>query len=615
MILKFFNYQILITMKKKQMKASLLLVSLLTAGFLVTGCTNDDYDFDQIDATMGFGGGELEIPASSTMNIPLSDILELEENGSVKIAANGDYLFQLTGTDATTASPKISPIHLTSRSYNHTITLPTSSAAKGTRAAGTHLSFVSPKQQMFIYNGTDAAVKSLNSAEVNGEIVLNVNLTLGGLSSAITKLDKVTLTLPGYLQILPPVTGNGNGVPMVNGSKITVKDVSTSDDLRLTIKAKKLDFANQNDYGKVVFGNNGSITMDGYFDLGIEAYVTGVPTSALSIGANVTVNDIYLKSATGIFDPEINISSLGDVSVTGVPDFLSEDGVRADLDNPQIILSIKNDMDAAAKVSAKVISTKNGQNLATVQLPEMHIYKAIKPSDPSEALKPSVTKICICRHKTAELTTQYGAANVYEVSNLATLINKHIPDHVQITDVVAKADLSQEMTIEFGHNYNVEPSYEVYAPLAFAEGAVIEYADDFDGWNDDLDDLELAEGTYLRLTADAQNLVPATLIVEATPLGVNGADISNQIEVNIKQGTVKASADGVKAVTSPLEIELREKVKGALQKLDGLSYKVKGKASHDGTTVTGINLNSEKHTLKLENIKVKLVGKVIGNFN
>lgn len=593
-------------MKKKQMKASLLLVSLLTAGFLVTGCTNDDYDFDQIDATMGFGGGELEIPASSTMNIPLSDILELEENGSVKIAANGDYLFQLTGTDATTASPQISPIHLTGRSYNHTITLSTSSAAKGTRAAGTHLSFVSPKQQMFIYNGTDAAVKSLKSAEVNGEIVLNVNLTLGGLSSAITKLDKVTLTLPGYLQILPQVTGNGNGVSKVNGSKITVKDVSTSDDLRLTIKAKKLDFANQNDYGKVVFGNNGSITMDGYFDLGIEAHVTGVPTSALSIGANVKVNDIYLKSATGIFDPEINITSLGDVTVTGVPDFLSEDGVRADLDNPQIILSIKNDMDAAAKVSAKVISTKNGQNLATVQLPEMHIYKTtVTP----------VTKICICRHKTAELTAQYGAANVYEVSNLATLINQHIPDHVQITNVEAKADLSQEMTIEFGRNYNVEPSYEVYAPLAFAEGAVIEYADDFDGWNDDLDELELAEGTYLRLTADAQNLVPATLIVEATPLGVDGTDISNQIEVNIKQGTVKASADGIEAATSPLEIELREKVKGALQKLDGLSYKVKGKASHDGTTVTGINLNSEKHTLKLENIKVKLVGKVIGNFN
>lgn len=592
-------------MKKKQMKASLLLASLLTLGFSVTGCTNDDYDFDQIDATMGFGSGELEIPASSTMNIPLSDILELEEGGSVKIAPNGDYLFQLTGSDASSASPMISPIVLRGNSYSNTLTLNANSAAKCTRAAGSHLSFVSPKELMFKYNGTDAAVKSLKSAEVAGEIELKINLTLGGLSSAITNINKVTLTLPGYLQI-SRVEGNGNGVPMVNGSKITVENVSTSRNLQLTIKAKKLDFENQDDYGKVVIGNNGSIRMDGYFDLGIEANVTGVPTSALFIGANVTVNDITLKSATGIFDPEINISSLGDVSVTGVPDFLSEDGVRADLDNPQIILSIKNDMDAAAKVSAKVISTKNGQNLATVQLPEMNICKTtVAP----------VTKICICRHNTEELTAQYGAANVYEVSNLATLINQHIPDHVQITDVKTKADLSQEMTIEFGRYYHVVPSYEIYAPLAFAEDAVIEYADDFDGWNDDLDDLELSEGTYVRLTADAQNLVPATLIVEATPLGLEGTDISNLIEVNVKKGTVKASVDGVTAVNSPLEIELREKEKGGLQKLDGLSYKVKGKASHDGTTVTGINLNSEKHTLKLENIKVKLVGKVIGNFN
>jgi hypothetical protein len=590
-------------MKKKQMKTSLLLASLLTLGFSVTGCTNDNYDFDQIDATMGFGSGELEIPASSTMNIPLSDILELEEGGSVKIAANGDYLFQLTGSDASSASPMISPIVLRGNSYSSTLTLNASSAAKGTRAAGTHLSFVSPKELMFKYNGTDAAVKSLNSAEVADEIELKINLTLDGLSSAIATIDKATLTLPGYLEI-SQVTGNGN--PMVNGSKITVENVSTSSNLQLTIKAKKLDFEKQDAYGKVVIGNNGSIKMDGYFDLGIEADVTRVPTSALTIDANVNVNDITLKSATGIFDPEINISSLGDVSVTGVPDFLSEDGVRADLDNPQIILSIKNDMDAAAKVSAKVISTKNGQNLATVQLPEMNICKTtVAP----------VTKICICRHKTAELTAQYGAANVYEVSNLATLINQHIPDYVQITDVETKADPSQEMTIEFGRYYKVVPSYEIYAPLAFAEDAVIEYADDFDGWNDDLDDLELSEGTYVRLTADAQNLVPATLIVEATPLGVGGTDISNLIEVNVKKGTVKASADGVTAMNSPLEIELREKVKGGLQKLDGLSYKVKGKASHDGTTVTGINLNSEKHTLKLENINVKLVGKVIGNFN
>ena len=281
-------------MKKKQMKASLLLASLLTLGFSVTGCTNDDYDFDQIDATMGFGSGELEIPASSTMNIPLSDILELEEGGSVKIAANGDYLFQLTGSDASSASPMISPIVLRGNSYSNTLTLNANSAAKGTRAAGSHLSFVSPMEQMFVYQGSDAAVKSLKSAEVAGEIELKIILTLGGLSSAITNINKVTLTLPGYLQI-SRVEGNGNGNPMVNGSKITVENVSTSRKLQLTIKAKKLDFEKQDAYGKVVIGNNGSIKMDGYFDLGIEANVTRVPTSALTIDANVNVNNTPVR--------------------------------------------------------------------------------------------------------------------------------------------------------------------------------------------------------------------------------------------------------------------------------------------------------------------------------
>lgn len=44
-----------------------LFSSLLFAGALVTaGCTDNDYDFDQIDSTVGIGGEGLEIPTSST---------------------------------------------------------------------------------------------------------------------------------------------------------------------------------------------------------------------------------------------------------------------------------------------------------------------------------------------------------------------------------------------------------------------------------------------------------------------------------------------------------------------------------------------------------------------
>ena len=592
-------------MKRKQKRVTLLLASLLVGGFLVTGCTNSDYDFNEIDATMGFGGDGLELPASSTMDIPLKDVLDLEENGSVKLDDEGNYLFQLTGSGSSEANPKIEPIRLEGRSYNANIPISLSASAKATRSLTASSVIPEVKEKMFEYHGVDKSVKSLTKANMK-PVKMKLTLGFSGISSVISKIKKATLTLPGYLS-LNRVVGDGNDMPTLTNSRIDIADISTSRDMVLTITSNELLFSEQDAYGTLSIAEDGKIDMDGYFGLKIDDFeLTGTPsTGNMSIAAKVEVENIELTSATGVFDPEVNFGTLGEVDVTGVPDFLSDDNVVADLANPQILLTINNEMNVAATVKATVTATKSGQTTATVQLPEMYIEKnSVSPT----------TQICICREKTPELTAQYGEKNVYAVSNLSTLINK-IPDHVSIGNVEARADQSQEATVEFGKPYHITPSYEVYAPLAFGKDAVIEYSDQFDGWNDDIDDLELSENTYVSLTADAISKVPAALILEATPLGVGGADISNLIEVNIKKGEVSASTDGETAVTSPLEVEIREKVKGGLKQLDGLSYKVQGKATHNGTTVEGITLNANKHTLKLNNIKVKLVGKIIGDFN
>ena len=592
-------------MKRKQKRVTLLLASLLVGGFLVTGCTNSDYDFNEIDATMGFGGDGLELPASSTMDIPLKDVLDLEENGSVKLDDEGNYLFQLTGSGSSEANPKIEPIRLEGRSYNANIPISLFASAKATRSLTASSGIPEVKEKMFEYHGVDKSVKSLTKANMK-PVTMKLTLGFSGISSVISKIKKATLTLPGYLS-LNRVVGDGNGMPIPTSSRIDIADISTSRDMVLTITSNELLFSEQDAYGTLSIAEDGKIDMDGYFGLKIDDFeLTGTPSTAnMSIAAKVEVENIELTSATGVFDPEVNFGTLGEVDVTGVPDFLSDDNVVADLANPQILLTINNEMNVAATVKATVTATKSGQTTATVQLPEMYIEKnSVSPT----------TQICICREKTPELTAQYGEKNVYAVSNLSTLINK-IPDHVSIGNVEARADQSQEATVEFGKPYHITPSYEVYAPLAFGKDAVIEYSDQFDGWNDDIDDLELSENTYVRLTADAISKVPAALILEATPLGVGGADISNLIEVNIKKGEVSASTDGETAVTSPLEVEIREKVKGGLKQLDGLSYKIQGKATHNGTTVEGITLNANKHTLKLNNIKVKLVGKIIGDFN
>lgn len=596
-------------MLNHNLKHHLLPSALLVAGFLtLTGCTNNDYDLNNVDATMGFGSESLVIPNSSTKEIQLKDVLDLKEGGCVVTDAAGNYLFQLAGGDVEAAYPNISPIILdVTNVFDGDISLSNaaSTGAKARRAPGSSLHLASPKVMMFEYHGNDKAVKSLNEAKINENengTEISIRLDFSNISTAVSNIESATLTLPAYLSI-SQVNGNSNGVPTHNGSKVTITNISTARPLELSLKSQKLDFTNnQNDHGRLSI-NNGAIDLTGYFSIAMQCNVTGAMPDNPTIKAKIGVADrtITMNSATGIFDPKINLNSLGEVDVTGLPDFLDDDDVVADLDNPQILLTVNNNMDVAATVSATVISTKEGRELARVTLPEMSVAKN------------GLSKICICRQKTSELNQQYGEANVYAVSNLSTLINR-IPDHIKIVDVNAHAK-PEVATIVFGEKYQVKPSYEVNAPLAFGEKANIVYEDSFTGWNDDIDKLDLAEGTYIEVTANVENKVPAYLTVKAYPVNAQGNKIEDKLLIEIPD-EVAASTDGTTAVTTPITMKITPKVKNSLKQLDGLVFRLEGSAkSANGNKVTGISLNEREHTLKLNDIKVKIVGKIIGDFN
>lgn len=595
-------------MLNHNLKHHLLPSALLVAGFLtLTGCTNNDYDLNNVDATMGFGSESLVIPNSSTKDIQLKDVLDLKEGGCVVTDAAGNYLFQLAGGDVEAAYPNISPIILDVTNVfdgNISLSNAASTGAKARRAPGSSLHLASPKVMMFEYHGIDKAVKSINEAEINENgTEISIRLDFSNISTAVSNIESATLTLPAYLSISHLVIRNGNGVPTHNGSKVTITDISTARPLELSLKTQKLDFTNnQNDHGRLSI-NNGAIDLTGYFSIAMQCNVTGAMPDNPTIKAKIGVADrtITMNSATGIFDPKINLNSLGEVDVTGLPDFLDDDDVVADLDNPQILLTVNNNMDVAATVSATVISTKEGRELARVTLPEMSVAKN------------GLSKICICRQKTSELTQQYGEANVYAVSNLSTLINR-IPDHIKIADVNAHAK-AEVATIVFGEKYQVKPSYKVNAPLAFGENANIVYEDSFTGWNDDIDELDLAEGTYIEVTANVENKVPAYLTVKAYPVDAQGNKIEDKLLIEIPD-EVAASTDGTTAVTTPITMKITPKVKNSLKQLDGLVFRLEGSAkSANGNKVTGISLNEREHTLKLNDIKVKIVGKIIGDFN
>lgn len=99
---------------------------------LGTGCTDSDYDLSSVDSTIGVGGDGLELPTSSTENIILDDVLKLNNSDFVKIAANGDYMFNKDGDEATPSHPYINKIWVEKANVNNNfrlhITLPSQSA-------------------------------------------------------------------------------------------------------------------------------------------------------------------------------------------------------------------------------------------------------------------------------------------------------------------------------------------------------------------------------------------------------------------------------------------------------------------------------------------------------
>ena len=602
-------------MKTKHLKIRLFASLLVMSGFLVTGCSDSDYDFNNIDATIGIGGDGLELPVSNTDNIKLSEVLDLEENGSVVADASTafNYVFRQQGNTVNPAHPYINSIMVSRRhSSSSNITLSLASAARNSRACSANASRTASRAASrasatlhgegdvfeFSYEGTKPQeVEELTAAEVSSAI--NLKVSFQNLSSWVSKFDKITLTFPSYMKLAV------DGKP-IEGNAITLYNISTAKELQEKIEIVGLDFTKKDELGelKIVKTSLGEkIQLTGKVHMAVETsnFTPGTGVSSASIKNDLSMSDIKITSATGKFNPTIDLNTLGSVHISGIPDFLKGGNVVVDLYNPLIYLTINSNLDIEGFVGGTLKSIKNGKVIACVEVPEF----GIKAN--------GTTRVVICRK--ADKTEVNSVLSAVEVPELSKLV-RTMPDEITF-QANARANNQKVGTFKLGyHDYEVAPSYSIDSPIAFAEDACIEYTDELDGWNDDIKDINMADGAYVQLSAQVTSCVPAYLNVKTTPVDVYGREISkDELEVEIT-GEIKASADGTTPATSPISVKIMQKKPDAFKKLDGLKVVVSGKAKGEGgNAVTGVVLNAEKHTLKLNDIKIKLVGKVISDLN
>ena len=595
-------------MKSKAKKLSLFTFAILSIGSF-TGCIDNDYDLDGVDMTIGIGNGEFLLPSCSTDSIRLSEVLELNESETVVEKDNGDYYYLQDGNNVSPTHTKVDKITVVkhrgeSQDFSFSVANYLHQSGKRTKTTNIPVDF-NQKQVVysFAYKGSiPNEVEELIVANTDGKITINTSFS-PEVQKFVPVIAELSLELPSFLTI---ENVNSKLDHTQNGSKLVFKNVSTASNLKVDFTIGKIDFKKKSSPLGSLSTSNRNLSMNADIQMGIKINNIALGSSIdgadkCKITADMIINnDLVIEKVRGKFNPSIELDDLGSTDVTGIPDFLTNEGVVIDIDNPQIILNLESNLDVPGFIGGTLTAVKNGQKTANITIPEVKV------------LANATSKICICRNKSK--VNQAAYTEVVEVPNLSTVLNP-IPDHINFAGH-ARADKTVEADFVLGKQYTIKPSYRIEAPLAFGDNARIVYTDSFDDFNSDIKDIEVKDNTYIEFSGDVESKVPAYLNASAVAIDINGNEMpESEVKVAV-DGEIKASADGKTPAVSTLKITMKP-TKSALKKLDGLKFTVSGSAKSEKNTesVVGQTLNAKNHTLIIKNIKIKLVGQVIADLN
>ncbi len=593
------------------------ILTVLCGSLLMLGCINDDYDFDKVDYTLGFGGDEINLPSNnSTKEIMLDDLLDIGNSDLISTDANGDYKLSKKPDNAINpVNVKVDPITIAQDShqglsfsinleqYIDPVVLATLAGTKiplptkitvpmvGSKTIDVDVPEVSGNISLLKYEfNAPQEIKSLEYVELgpNGQGV-NLSLKLN-IPSAVSKLGHLTIDLPDMLTMtcpsMPSQFDTSNNV-------LTLNNYSNSGEMTIIFNVTRINVKTISDDNYVKL-ENGVFKINTTVSVKLKISEITIPANPMiTVSGEASFNSLTITGARGIFDPTINLSDVGTVQINSLPDFLTEEEVVADIDNPQIWLTMTSTMPLGGVINAQLSSDTHTTPI---------VLDPIQVAASADGVTPVVTKIVICRYAPAN-------ANGYTPlvsSDLSDLIKK-LKEGMQIKFTVNSAKANQETaTVKLGHNYSLTPEYKFECPLAFGDKAVIVYSKTEGDWHKDIKELNLADGAYVHLTATAINKIPADLELAITPIDNNKQDISSTTKVELIQKDVAGVKEGAKEST------IEAKISGDISRLDGVMLKLKAKSNED---LRGVTLNKTTQTLQLKDLAVKLVGKIIYDAN
>lgn len=576
-------------MKKLFKNYRFIVVTAICGCLLLWGCTNSEYDFKKVDATLGFGNGQLTLPSNNSINVTLDDILNLGSTDLIKVdETTGDYVF---GKDPESVSPvnvKVDPIEDAGSTMNipiDEVTLnPSVSAFAGQviKLSDYGIEPIKINQNIstfdYIFTVPDE-VKELDEITLDGNgSKLEIKLSLPN----VKELKKFIIKLP--TQFVLENTGIGT---LADDNTLTLPaDYAVNNyEVELSFLVKRI---------KAQLDNEHKFKLDGTVNVDIEVDKILVPNeSKIQFAGQVSLAKLKVQAATGVFKPTINLQRVGSTTINSLPDFLTDARVVADIYNPQIWLDIESNLPLGGTVEAKLgSSTLNG----FVELSKAKGNALFIGAN-------TTTKIVVCRKAPAELTG-YTAVIAEDLSDIV----KKLSEGMEITIDVTKFEADEsKTTIQLGHDYTFKPNYKFRAFLALGDESVIVYNDYEGDWNKDIKDLQLSKGSKAILTANVENGVPADLEINVEPLDKNAQILTELVVKPIKN----AVAAGVTA--GQVEYEITDPNGNGLKQLDGINY-ILNVTSPSADALKGKALNKNQKII-LKDIKIQLNGHIVYDAN
>jgi hypothetical protein len=579
-------------MELKKMQIKMLSCCFLAGGLTLAGCSTDDsIDVGEVDTTIGVKLNNFTVPLGQAEKITLGDVLDLKDDDCISTTANGDYEFFKQGDAADPAHPQVDIINVSEKTSKDEDPFigPSEKPAGfdllpvGTTLTGTAGS-ISKALNTFNYSAAKPDdVLDLTTAEVEGEatIIVNFNTHLQGFIDKFTSFD---IEFPAYMTLEEPTQGT------LVGNKLKFGEVATNSTIYSKVKLKSLKFQEIDAANKLVI-QNGNITMLGdvkvdvtYPDLVKKNNSSDI--TKMQINGITSITTVKITSATGKFDPKIDLDDIGDIKIDSkdVPDFLDDPQVNITLTDPQITLNINSDVDLDAVVDGTLTSTFNNGTTSEVKISNIEIPRKKN------------SKILICRQPKNEPYQDY--TKVYVVENLSDLMTK-IPEKVTFK-ANARVDKTKAGTIKLGTPYTISTSYSFKAPLSLEAGSTIVYDDKTDGFYEDIDenDIDLRGEAELVITGKVTNNSPLELTLAPTAIDVDG---------NALKGIKLVSANTIKSnltdkTPSDLKITLTKDANVNLKdvKFDGIKFKATA-VSKDATT-----LNKDNHYININDLKISV---------